>query len=335
VEFISRRIWAFVIFTAAVVAVGMFYFARIAREGVTHDLAAWADQQRGRGWQVEGQIAPTHDYWFSPAISLRNVHLHAYNELLPGGVDVVADQVDLRVDLRNPALLHVVVRGVSGFQLGTSPAQRIIADHLTATVRLKSGGQIVSVAIDGKNLRPPQGPGSDGTGLNGTGLAVGILDATVTPDDQGIALALRTEAVELPPLPRKYDPGLGQHLSDFTLNAALHGWPTHLGDRRTRADIWRAGGGKIEITSLVMGWGPLGLVASGQLGLDDHLQPDGAAHLEVRGAQTVLQNLGGNWAVVGSLLGASTDPVPLELRVKRGHLLVDRMQVAKLREVNW
>jgi len=165
------------------------------------------------------------------------------------------------------------------------------------------------------------------------GMSVGTLQALLTLDASGATADVRTEALVVPVNPY----GLGQHLSDVTLHAALVGWPPDAGSRGARADVWRASGGRIDISRLVVGWGPLGLVGEASLGLDQALQPDGTAKVRVRGYQAVLDGLGDNGALVAAVIAATTpgDEADFDIRIKKSAVNVDRIRVVKIPRIDW
>ena len=324
-EFLTRRIWAVLGLTALFVLGGLYYVAQIARQGLLHDLSAWSAQERSRGLLAQAEVAPAQGLWFRPVVVLRGAHLHAGDAVIPGGLDLRADEIDLHLDIGNPGTVVATLRGVAQIGLADWPAQSVIADRLTLTAHILSNGKLASLVIDGKNLHPPAGEG----------LGAGILTGTLTLDDQNAHLALSTEAVTLPPLPQIDQFGLGRHISDFTFDGALHVWPTHEGDAHTRADLWRVAGGRITLDSVMLGWGQLGVTGHGDLGLDDALAADGRLHLDVRGAAPLLTSLGGPYALAGALLDNNDQPLPLDLRAKHGKLLLNRIEIGKVPELPW
>jgi len=309
----ARRVIAMLLVTVAVIMAGLLYFAYVVRTGLVRELSLWADQRRQEGWTVEARLAPPASTLFAPGIELRGAELDGAGDLLPGGFRLAADRVELRADLMQPKILHVTIGGNVTVRLGSLPAVTFVDNH----------GKIEAIAIDGKNLR------SADLG----GMSVGTLQALLTLDASGAAADVRTEALVVPVNPY----GLGQHLSDVTLNAALVGWPPGAGSRGARADVWRASGGRIDISRLVVGWGPLGLVGEARLGLDQALQPDGTAKLQVRGYQAVLDGLGDNGALVAAVIAATTpgDEADFDIRIKKSAVNVDRIRVVKIPRIDW
>jgi len=319
----ARRAGAILLISLAVLAAGLLYFAFLARLGLSRDLSLWAEQRRQAGWTVAGNFAPQAAELFVPGVDVRGVEIDGGGDLLRDGFSVTADRAVLRADLLHPQILHITLSGNVSVRLGSLPRVTFGFDRLTGTVRLGYGGKVETVAIDGKNLHS----------TDPAGFAVGIVDAQLELDNLGATLGLRTEALQVP-----IDPyGLGQHLSDVTLNAALMGWPPAAGSAGARADIWRAAGGKFEISKLVVGWGPLGLVGQADMGLDQSLQPDGTANLQVRGYQSVLLGLGRNGAIAAAVIAATQpgDVANFDLRIKKSAVNVDRIRIAKLPRIDW
>lgn len=320
-ENLNRRIGALLLLVIAVTLAGMIYFVHLAQTGMAARMSDWAAQRRAQGWTVEAQRAP--GSWFLPKITWRNVKIAGGQDWLRGGFALSADRVDISVELLHPEIVHVTVQGNTGLQLASLPPQNFTADRLAITVTLRAsftgqGPRLAMVAIDGKNLHTP-----DGTGI-------GLLQAQTTFDEKGAQLDLRTEAAVLPSnLLAQNNYGLGQHISDLTLTAQLIGWPPAVGSRSARADIWQASGGRIDISNLVIGWGPLGLVGQGSLSLDQSLQPAGAATINVRGLQSLLAGMGING------LPVSDDQATFALRLKKSTVSLDRLGVAKLPHIDW
>jgi len=318
------RVGALLLVTIALLAIGFISFAQIARDGLTQNLSRWAQQRRTEGWIVEAHLAPPPASIFAPEIGLRGINIEGGDNWFKSGFALAADDAVMRVDLFDPTVIHVTVKGNVSLRLASSPRITFTPQKLLITVKLRTEslgaeGKLGTITIDGKDL--------NSTGTDGS--SIGLLNAVLTVTDTGASVDLRTEAIVIP-----VDPlGLGRHLSDVTLDAALVGFPPQIGDRRERVDIWRASGGKITISRLVAGWGPLGIVGEGEVGLDPSLQPDGSAKFEVRGYQSALNGLGG----VGSLISAMNpgDDAIFDLRLKKDKLSVDRMTLLKMAPLQW
>lgn len=321
---VPRRAGLLLLIVLLVIVAGLAYFAHVARVGLTRGLSTWAEQQRRQGWIVAATQAPPPASIFAPEIGLRDITIAGGREWFRDGFALSADSADLRVDLINPTVLHVTVKGNVSLRFGDTQPISFANDSLVITVSMKTEkfgafASLASIAIDGKNLRS----------LGADGSSIGTLDGTLALTDDGADLDLRSEAVVIP-----IDPlGLGRHLSDVTLNATLHGWPPAIGTRAERADIWRQSGGSVEITRLVAGWGPLGVVGQAKVGLDASLQPDGTGTLQVRGYQSALANLGGAGVLIAALYPG--DSAAFDLRMKKDKITANRMTLMKLPRVEW
>jgi hypothetical protein len=120
-----------------------------------------------------------------------------------------------------------------------------------------------------------------------TGLAIGLLTGQVVVGD-ATTLTLSAEAIDLPP---EMNWPLGPHISSASVDATLRGSVPPPGPLPTMLEAWRVAGGAVDVTHFALGWGPLGMAATGQAGFDEHLQPSGTADLHVIGYGKALDAL--------------------------------------------
>lgn len=302
-------------------AAGYVYTAHVAEAGIVRGLKNWAAQRNAAGWHVSGRIESSLWSLLGAEVVVRGGDLLIGNAL-PGGLELGADRIVIKVNPLDPLDVRVTVPGQALLRLGSQAPVHIGAKLLEAVVRLQPASLQPRSAIQRVTLAGQKLVGDDGG-------ALGSFDATLTFDPNDARLDLRTEALVLP-----VDvPVLGRHLSDVTLHAALDVYPGPVGSAASRADIWRASGGKLVINSLMAGWGPLGITGQGSLSLDQNLQPDGSATLQLRGYQQALALLGDQGQLAAALIQASGDQVAI--RIKKSKLSIDRLTILKLPRIEW
>ncbi len=110
-------------------------------------------------------------------------------------------------------------------------------------------------------------------------LAIGLLTGQIVLGD-ATKLTLSAEAIDLPP---EMNWALGSHISSVAVDATVRGGVPPPGPLPAMFAAWRDAGGAVDVTHFALGWGPLGVAATGQAGFDEHLQPAGTADVHVIG----------------------------------------------------
>jgi hypothetical protein len=184
----------------------------------------------------------------------------------------------LSLSATSPNHLGIELVGAQAARIAPGPEVSFTADRLHAEVPFDRTGIAPTAALEVRNLRT-QGP------LGGLtiGLLTGQVVAAAAP-----TLTLSAEAIDLPPdLPWAF----GRHISSLSVDATIQGGLPPPGALPAMAEAWRSAGGALDVSHLALGWGPLGLSATGQLNFDDHLQPAGTADLHVVGYDKALEAL--------------------------------------------
>ena len=294
---------------------------------------AWLARCRQQGWQVEAGARQRGGWPLAATLTVPGLTISGGAPQVAGRVTWHADSVVLTLAAQAPSLLGVDIAGQQTLSIAPGPVHAFSAErmHLDVPFTPAPGAPVASLAV--RNLR------SDDLTI---GLLTGQVTAGPTP-----SVATSAEAIELP---SRQDWALGRHMSSVAIDATLHGGLPPPGSVTASATAWRDGGGSIDITHLALGWGPLGLSATGQLALDEQLQPTGAAELHVVGYAKSLSVLAAQHVItsdaalaataVMTLLahvppdgGAPEVEVPLTLR--GGKLLMGTTPLVKVPPVVW
>ena len=125
-------------------------------------------------------------------------------------------------------------------------------------------------------------------------------------------LTLSAEAIDLP---AEMNWALGPHISSVAVDATVRGGPPPAGPLPVMLEAWRDAGGAVDVTHFALGWGPLGVAATGHAGFDEHLQPAGTADLHVIGYAKALDALAKQHVMSKDAAMAATAVLTLMSRV--------------------
>ena len=177
-----------------------------------------------------------------------------------------------------------------------------------APAPITAAGLHLEIAVPPPPATPPQGP------------------------DLPPSLDLELSAADLD-FPAAASSPFGPHVSQLAATLQLMG-RIEPGPPRAALAKWRDSGGTLEVRSLALDWGPLGLSGNATAALDAQLQPEGAASTQIRGYRATIQALEARGLIrpeAGSLLAtfltlmakgqhngdASTLSVPLSIQHQR------------------
>ncbi|MBE9605788.1 DUF2125 domain-containing protein [Acetobacteraceae bacterium H6797] len=304
-------------------------------------LRSWTEARRAQGWEVD-YGTPVRGGWpLAATLTLPNLHLVGGGTAVPGGIDWQAGAVTLRVGL--PHVQTLIIDLPDPQRLGTHLGDlSFAAERLEGRVTMVSGIPPREAEIIAEGLRVGTASGA---------LTVRSLNATVdsrstaTESEAAVMLKAHAEDAQLPqPSP------LGQTVQSVDLEAALTG-PTPPGRQpRERAAAWRDSGGTLELRSLTMHWGQLGLSGAATMALDGNLQPMGAGTLRLTGAEALVDALAStgtidprNAGLVKAMLSlVTTKPadggapqVELPLTLERQRLSAARIPLMKMPAIDW
>jgi hypothetical protein len=294
---------------------------------------AWVARCRHAGWQVDAGPRQRGGWPLAATLTVPGLTISGGAARVPGRVTWHADSVVLTLAAQAPSLLGVDIAGNQTLGIEPGPVHPFSAErmHLDVPFTPATGAPVASLEV--RNLRSDT-------------LTIGLLTGQVTAEPVP-SLVTSIEAIELP---NKQDWALGRHISSLAIDATLHGGLPPPGPVTASATAWRDAGGSVDITHLALGWGPLGLSATGKLALDDQLQPTGTAELHVVGYAKSLSVLAAQHVItsdtalaataVMTLLahvpsegGAPEVEVPLTLR--GGKVLMGQTPLLKVPPVVW
>ncbi|MSO74168.1 MAG: DUF2125 domain-containing protein [Alphaproteobacteria bacterium] len=276
----------------AIAAAGYTAYWYLAADAIENRVADWSETQREYGWQLEAADTDVSGFPTRFSVTLRDPIVtaaadgwswHGENllaEMRPWNFKKITLHVNgkSQVRIKDGALwrdIDVQVEdGQAKLVLTDDRRVKDIALDMTS-VRVEgllAGGPASARRVRAQSLLSPAPEG---------GSAAAQLDSEV------IKAALNLEQVELP---EDVSEGLGTQIEHLTLEASLVG-PMPGEAKRDAVMAWRDAGGTIELNSLDLRWGPLGLSTNGTLALDKELRPMGALTADIVGYGDVIDAL--------------------------------------------
>ncbi len=202
----------------------------------------------------------------------------------PAGFAWSAGTLSATVSLLRPQTLVLTAEGPQSVQLAPAAPVPVTVETMRAEVPLTPGvpARAVTVEVAGLAATPPQGLVT---------LARLDLRAESRPAAQqgepALSVDLTLARLGLPPGTWP----LGPTVDRIALDAVVTGPAPRTPDPQERAELWRDGGGAMELRKLDIAWGDVRLTGSATLALDDALQPMGAATARIAGFNAALDAL--------------------------------------------
>jgi hypothetical protein len=278
---------------AVAVLAGLYVAAWFATANVVRDGArAWLAQQQGGGltiatgdWRTAG---------FPGRIVITVPDVVATAPVSAGGWVWRSPRILLSTTALAFHHLTVDFAGMHTLGYGDAPGGTVLlaADEARADIALAWGGRLRRSTLTATQLtvRLTQ----DGAPL--VRIGSGRVDAEVLDKDGAPSTSptlAPTARVELEARDVSLPPGL-MPLETPIVRAALTAELTgtwSAGSLPQVLDLWRAGGGTVEIRSAALDWAPIRVAGSGTFALDEKLQPTGAASLRVQGGAELMDGL--------------------------------------------
>ena len=276
----------------AIAAAGYSAYWFLAADAIESRVADWSENQREFGWQLEAANTEVSGFPTRFSVTLRDPVVtseaegwswHGENllaEMRPWNFEEITLHVNgkSKVRIRDGELwrdMNVqIADGQANLVLtGDRRVKDIALDMTSVRVEgLLSGGPATAHRVRAQSLL--QSAPKEGSAL-------------AKADVEVIKAALSFENVELPD---DMGEGLGTNIDHLTLDASLVG-PMPGEAKRDAVMAWRDAGGTIELNSLDLRWGPLGLNTNGTLALDKELRPMGALTADIVGYGDVIDAL--------------------------------------------
>jgi hypothetical protein len=338
-----RKLWIILLAIPLLLLAADTLYWQIAVRHLEDGFAAWVTQQRAAGW-TEANQAPARGGWpLAATLTVPAVSLAGGSPDIPGGVAWSADRLVLNVALPRPDQLQIAAEGTQRLRFAGNPEVSYTADQLDVALPLRAARwpPYLDVTVDHLRAKPPDDADVDTLRLH--------LDfhPEAQSGEPALTFGLKAEAINLP---SRISRPLGPHITSLAADGVLNG-PVPAGRTPSeRAASWRDGGGSLEIRHLALVWGPLDLMASATLALDDQLQPMGAGSARLVGYAETLDALAAHGAIsrsaataakaVLSLLANNPDDgsppavdVPLTLQYRT--LSMRQVPLVRLPEVDW
>jgi hypothetical protein len=247
--------------------------------------ADWRAARQAESWAVASGTPVRTGWPLEARLDIPAMSLSGGAPGQAGAVNWTADQVSLAVSPTAPNTLLIAFSGQQHVHLMGAPDIAFGAERMVATTPLATATPDPGISVDIGNLRAtlPQG------------------ELTVTRlqlhggNDQNFSLSAGDIALP-PPQPGRVWP-LGAHIASLVIAGAVTGQMPLTPSLSARAVAWRDAGGKLQLSHVSIGWGPLGVTGSGELALDGHLQPAGTATLRIVGYDQTLDALAAGGAL--------------------------------------
>jgi hypothetical protein len=298
-RFATRRLLIAAMAALAVLAAADTLLWFLATNRLEHELAAWQARRRAAGWTAAAGPPARSGWPLAAAIELPDLVLAGGRNALPGGLSWRAAHATLSVALLRPWRLNLRFAGQQVLRLASLPEFAFAADRFDLAIPLDApwlkpglAGRAADLSADGLRAALPSGE----LGIGALALHADTRPGAA-PGEAALSVSGKAEAIDLPPLPggRLWPPGprIGSAWFDAALTGPLQG----SGGLTARATAWRDAGGTLLVRHLGFGWGALGLSGSAAMGLDQHLQPSGAATTSLVGYDASLDALASSSAL--------------------------------------
>jgi hypothetical protein len=299
-----------------------------------------ADMRAG-GWTVRCSPPSTGGWPFEASLALTNVHVEGGSSALPGGIVWQGGRLVVSVALFHPWQLTISPEGEETLRISHLPAVAFAAGRLHATIPL-GHGRIDQATLDATDIA-----GGLRSSYRRQDVRIGRLwvevHATVGHPGADASLAFTASDIGLPDTGRW---PLGASVNGFAATAALHSPLLSGSDSREQAQSWHDGGGKLEVGTLDLHWGPLSLQGDATLGLDARLQPAGTAHAQVLGYADALDALAAGGvigpgmavtykAILGLMARGPTSAISVPLTLRDSTLSLGQIPLARFNDVAW
>lgn len=245
----------------------------------------WAAERRQAGWLVASGTPERGGWPFAATLTVPQPRIEGGRALIPGGFAWSGERLVITLPLLSPSTLDLVPSGPQRVRIASGPEMPLSADRLAVTVPLDRP-TTASLSGAGIRLGLPFLPGGT-AGIGSARLRSDWRDGAASGQP---ALVLLLDATDIA-LPAAQRWALGERIQALALDATVTGPVPPRPDPRAQAIAWRDSGGTVPVSRLAVEWGPLGLLASGTLSLDEQLQPRGTGTATVSGYAETLDVL--------------------------------------------
>lgn len=249
-------------------------------------ITAWTQEQRSRGYEIAYQGPEVGGYPFR-----LTAHLQDPSMVSPEGWSWRGEVVSAQAFLWDPFTIEVDFAGLHRLQQDRGGLPRDLDASFgaaVATIHIGSDGSLQYGELDLQDATL-HAEGSDQLSADDVKAQLGPIEKAHQGRPPAILIEAALSQVQLPPNARY---PLGNQIERFAFDLLLRGRLSE-GDPRAVIEAWRRSGGQLEINSLALEWGALGLLADGAIALDDQLRPQGAIDARIAGFAETLAALSG------------------------------------------
>jgi len=322
----SRRALFFALSTLLVLAIAYGFYWFHAAGLVRKSVAAWSEEHRAAGWQIEYREMAV--VGFPAKVVLR---LAAPSIVSPSGLGWRAEAVSAAASPFDLPHVHVVAAGRHALTAGALQAEASFADF-QADLGFDRAGRLT-------DLR------ATAAGVEAAGATVERAALSLALNQPEVTFSVSAAGLQLPPLAGLV---LDRRVDRLELSGRLRGIVPP-GTPAAALAAWSADGGTVEIDHLLLDWAPLALEADGTVAFDRHMQPLAAFSARVRGTGPLLDRLAeshqiqpGAALVAKTLMALMAKPdaqgraaVPLPVTVQDGQLWLGPVRVAAVPAIDW
>ena len=296
-----------------------------SRAGVS--TAGAREAAAGAGWTLSSGPAHWAGWPVAAEIVLPDAVLRAGPDIIPP-LTWTTPSAAIRLSAWHPTVLTVSATGAQTLAIGTAPPVPFTAQRLLALIDLTAHDPVHITAAT-LAIAAPDGP----VGIASADLR--LLPDGLTADLAGITLTGRSGQPITPPIDTLR--------IDGRIAPAIDPQPTAIESARR----WRDAGGKLDLRTVALRWGPLDATAHAVVTLDQALQPALAGDLTASGLQAVIEQLAQTGAMTRStataaqgmlaILSAPTGggPVTLPVALRDGVVSVARIPLLRLLPLQW
>jgi hypothetical protein len=339
-----RRRYGFGIAAAlfVLIAADALYW-RTATERLRDGVQGWIQARRAEGWTVEAGPVTAGGWPRAATVSLAGLSMRHAGPAMPGDVRWAVPEVVLSVQAFRPALLRIAFAGAQAVKVGRAPELTVTGERIGLAVPLGGdAGLVADLAASGIRVGPAAGDWHADIALLDAhaDLRPGASPATVS-------FNARAEAVALPPGVKW---PLGPAVRSASVSGTLNGPLPEAANVADWARAWRDGGGSLDLKRVSVEWGPMSIVCSATLALDDQLQPMGSGSAKATGYAETLDKLAAGGvltksaatvakAVLSLMAGTAEGDAPASVEVpltlQYRTLSMRQVPLARLPEVDW
>lgn len=272
----------------AVVVIALAYSALWAAlaTGTQTIAEEWISKQRLKGWSVSVTTPRLDGFPYWPFVVLENVAITA--PLANGSWSWATDRVTLHPATFDLTRLTIRAAGRHLIDAPWAPSTPLFAEASVANldIDVDTNGRLQRSHIYLEQIELQDSARLPLVGATLVDLDFTLADPTTGPREVFAQFIGRGDDVRLAMNLRPFEP----KIQTVQLAADLVG-PVKPGRLQEALELWRSGGGTLEVRRVLLDWPPLSIDADGTMALDDGLQPIAAFSTRITGFNDALNGL--------------------------------------------